>query len=356
MTKVDSSKYMELSTIGEQVFAAEFIEKRRIRKGLVEYLVKWKGWSSKYSTWEPESNILDARLLQAFETQRQARLQVRGFRGRKHKSRIYNFNKRNYKDKIDVKKCSEEEDDDDDDDTEIEGSDNDVAHCSNIRHGARKKMKMNHSRNVYENTDDSNHGHMDSGESIIHNNNNNNDVDHKDGKITDTMNGKTSRNELSKGSTKSSRLCSVIRSTDSLKLTIVATEKSQTNEKSERKYSPLHTDKQNGCNRNFHYSGDSGHGNEVSQPIAFEPPLTPISEEDCVKNERLDAQNEAPTTRNAGSDVSRPKFFDYYGGFEYIDWKPNVPSNDVTVTDVTAQDVTITIRENATGVAFIATK
>uniref|UniRef100_A0A7N6B774 Chromo domain-containing protein n=1 Tax=Anabas testudineus TaxID=64144 RepID=A0A7N6B774_ANATE len=53
---------MELSAVGESVFAAESIIKRRIRRGRWEYLVKWKGWSQKYSTWEPEENILDARL------------------------------------------------------------------------------------------------------------------------------------------------------------------------------------------------------------------------------------------------------------------------------------------------------
>ncbi|XP_071329856.1 chromobox protein homolog 8a isoform X2 [Trachinotus anak] len=38
---------MELSAVGESVFAAESIIKRRIRRGRWEYLVKWKGWSQK---------------------------------------------------------------------------------------------------------------------------------------------------------------------------------------------------------------------------------------------------------------------------------------------------------------------
>lgn len=64
---------MELSAVGERVFAAETIIKRRIRKGRIEYLVKWKGWSPKYSTWEPEENILDSRLLAAFEQRERER-------------------------------------------------------------------------------------------------------------------------------------------------------------------------------------------------------------------------------------------------------------------------------------------
>merc|ERR1712141_640081 len=32
-----------------------------------EYLVKWKGWGPKYSTWEPEENILDGRLIEQFD-------------------------------------------------------------------------------------------------------------------------------------------------------------------------------------------------------------------------------------------------------------------------------------------------
>ncbi|XP_078510148.1 chromobox protein homolog 8 [Lissotriton helveticus] len=64
---------MELSAVGERVFAAEALLKRRVRKGRMEYLVKWKGWSQKYSTWEPEENILDGRLVAAFEERERER-------------------------------------------------------------------------------------------------------------------------------------------------------------------------------------------------------------------------------------------------------------------------------------------
>ncbi|XP_053299071.1 chromobox homolog 7a isoform X1 [Pleuronectes platessa] len=70
---------MELSSIGDQVFAVESITKKRMRKGNVEYLLKWQGWPPKYSTWEPEENILDPRLVLAYE-ENQEKLRALAYR------------------------------------------------------------------------------------------------------------------------------------------------------------------------------------------------------------------------------------------------------------------------------------
>ncbi|KAM9424048.1 chromobox protein homolog 2-like [Pholidichthys leucotaenia] len=75
---------MEGVTVG-QVFDAECILSKRARKGKFEYLVKWRGWSSKHNSWEPEENILDPRLLAAFhkrEQERELLFQTKGKRPR----------------------------------------------------------------------------------------------------------------------------------------------------------------------------------------------------------------------------------------------------------------------------------
>ncbi|CAG9760078.1 unnamed protein product [Ceutorhynchus assimilis] len=56
-----------MESLGDRVYAAERIMKKRVRKGVVEYYVKWKGWSQRHNTWEPEENILDGRLIEQFE-------------------------------------------------------------------------------------------------------------------------------------------------------------------------------------------------------------------------------------------------------------------------------------------------
>ncbi|KAG8230159.1 hypothetical protein J437_LFUL010410 [Ladona fulva] len=75
---------MELP-MGDRVYAAERIMKKRVRRGRVEYFVKWKGWSQKHSTWEPEENILDGRLIDMFEQGQRDRDPTPNKRGPKRK-------------------------------------------------------------------------------------------------------------------------------------------------------------------------------------------------------------------------------------------------------------------------------
>uniref|UniRef100_A0A0N4ZY28 Chromo domain-containing protein n=1 Tax=Parastrongyloides trichosuri TaxID=131310 RepID=A0A0N4ZY28_PARTI len=53
--------------MGDDIYIVEKLLNSRIRKNKKEYLVKWKEWGPKHNTWEPEDNILDARLIQEFE-------------------------------------------------------------------------------------------------------------------------------------------------------------------------------------------------------------------------------------------------------------------------------------------------
>lgn len=78
---------METSILtGERIFRADYIKKKRIRKGKVQYLVKWKGYSTKQCTWEPEENILDPYLLFDFNSRPNTKRV-----GRRRKSEVENF-------------------------------------------------------------------------------------------------------------------------------------------------------------------------------------------------------------------------------------------------------------------------
>ena len=53
--------------INRSIFAAERILKKRERKGKMQYKVKWLGYLEDKSTWEPEENTLDKRVIEHFE-------------------------------------------------------------------------------------------------------------------------------------------------------------------------------------------------------------------------------------------------------------------------------------------------
>lgn len=66
MAESSSSSSSDLNEPEDRIFTAEYIAKKRLKNNRVEYYVKWKGYAEKYNTWEPESNILDPMLIDAF--------------------------------------------------------------------------------------------------------------------------------------------------------------------------------------------------------------------------------------------------------------------------------------------------
>ncbi|XP_005108393.1 chromobox protein homolog 8 [Aplysia californica] len=121
--------------MGERVFAAECIQKRRVRKGKVEYLVKWKGWSIKYNTWEPEENILDHRLIEQFKRETGGGGGKRGPKPKKMKLQ------ENTDDTAEGSSEDDEEDasDDDDDDDDSNSSEEDGSSLSGGELSRQKK-------------------------------------------------------------------------------------------------------------------------------------------------------------------------------------------------------------------------
>lgn len=58
---------------GEMHDAERILKERFDKNGRKQYLVKWKGYSAKHSTWEPRINIIDQRLLTNFEEAKKKR-------------------------------------------------------------------------------------------------------------------------------------------------------------------------------------------------------------------------------------------------------------------------------------------
>ncbi|KAK2366889.1 chromo domain-containing protein LHP1 [Trifolium repens] len=79
-------------TLGDDFYEAESIRQKRVRRGKVEYLVKWFGWDEKDNTWEPLQNLVYATdLVDDFEKRKGS--EKHGMHKRKHDDRSVNASK-----------------------------------------------------------------------------------------------------------------------------------------------------------------------------------------------------------------------------------------------------------------------
>lgn len=64
----DSSCRSETETSsGDDIYEVEEILNKRVFRGKVQYLIKWKNYLSNYNSWEPKENIITPGLVEAFE-------------------------------------------------------------------------------------------------------------------------------------------------------------------------------------------------------------------------------------------------------------------------------------------------
>ena len=57
----------------KELFMVERILGQRDRKGKLEYHIKWLGYDASHNSWEPQDNILDSKLTEAWRQSQQVR-------------------------------------------------------------------------------------------------------------------------------------------------------------------------------------------------------------------------------------------------------------------------------------------
>ncbi|MCD7455958.1 La ribonucleoprotein [Datura stramonium] len=82
----DGEAENEKPKLAEGFYEIEAVRRKRIRKGQVQYLIKWRGWPETANTWEPVKNLMSCSdVIDAFEESLQSGKQ-RSTRKRKRKS------------------------------------------------------------------------------------------------------------------------------------------------------------------------------------------------------------------------------------------------------------------------------
>ncbi|KAJ8573501.1 hypothetical protein K7X08_010012 [Anisodus acutangulus] len=78
----------EKPKLAEGFYEIEAVRRKRLRKGQVQYLIKWRGWPETANTWEPVKNLMSCSdVIDAFEESSQSGKQ-RSTRKRKRKSGV----------------------------------------------------------------------------------------------------------------------------------------------------------------------------------------------------------------------------------------------------------------------------
>ncbi|KAK4748054.1 hypothetical protein SAY87_014640 [Trapa incisa] len=78
----------ERAKLDEGFYEIEAVRRKRIRKGKVQYLIKWRGWPETANTWEPLENLMSCSdVIDAFEERARSGKQ-KSYRKRKRKSGI----------------------------------------------------------------------------------------------------------------------------------------------------------------------------------------------------------------------------------------------------------------------------
>lgn len=65
------TKQTKEESVEEDVYQVESILDKRIKKGTIQYKIKWLGYGEADCTWENEANIIDREMIDAYEAERQ---------------------------------------------------------------------------------------------------------------------------------------------------------------------------------------------------------------------------------------------------------------------------------------------